>query len=76
HFFERSDNYPLARKGVVAHTVSSYGLHRDYHRPSDTLAHIDFPHLTEAIEEMIGPAEWLANSDFTPHWLDKPGSRE
>jgi len=73
HFFERSDNYPLARKGVVAHTVSSYGLHRDYHRPSDNLAHIDFPHLSEAIEEMIAPAEWLANSDFTPHWLaEKP----
>jgi hypothetical protein len=70
HFFERSDNYPLARKGVVAHTVSSYGLHRDYHRPGDNLAHIDFPHLTEAIEEMIAPAEWLANSDFKPHWLN------
>jgi Zn-dependent M28 family amino/carboxypeptidase len=70
HFFERSDNYPLARKGVVAHTVSSYGLHRDYHRPSDNLAHIDFAHLTEAIEEMIAPAKWLANSDFQPHWLD------
>ncbi len=76
HFFERSDNYPLARKGVVAHTVSSYGLHRDYHQPGDTLAHIDFPHLTEAIEEMIAPAEWLVNSDFKPHWLEKPGSRE
>ncbi len=73
HFFERSDNYPLARKGVVAHTVSSYGLHRDYHQPGDTLAHINFPHLTEAIEEMIAPAEWLANSDFTPHWL--PGEK-
>ena len=70
HFFERSDNYPLARKGVVAHTVSSFGLHRDYHQPGDTLAHIDFPHLTEAIEEMIPPAKWLANSDFKPHWLD------
>ncbi len=70
HFFERSDNYPLALKGVVAHTVSSFGLHRDYHQPGDTLAHIDFPHLTEAIEEMIAPAEWLANSDFKPHWLN------
>jgi len=68
HFFERSDNYSLARKGVVAHTVSSFGLHRDYHQPGDTLAHIDFPHLDEAIESMIAPAEWLANSDFTPHW--------
>jgi len=74
HFFERSDNYPLARKGVVAHTVSSFGLHRDYHQPGDTLAHIDFPHLDEAIESMIAPAEWLANSDFKPHWLagEKP----
>ncbi len=70
HFFERSDNYPLARKGVVAHTVSSFGLHRDYHQPGDNLAHIDFPHLSEAIESMIPAAEWLANSDFTPHWLE------
>ena len=76
HFFERSDNYPLARKGVVAHTVSSFGLHRDYHQPGDTLAHIDFPHLTEAIEEMIPPAEWLVNSDFKPHWREKQGSNE
>jgi len=42
HFFQRSDNYVLARKGIIAHTVSSYGLHADYHRPSDDLAHIDF----------------------------------
>jgi hypothetical protein len=76
HFFERSDNYPLARKGIVAHTVSSFGLHRDYHQPGDTLAHIDFPHLTEAIESMIAPAEWLANSDFKPHWVEKQGARE
>ena len=76
HFFERSDNYPLAQRGVVAHTVSSFGLHRDYHQPGDTLAHIDFPHLDEAVEEMIGPAEWLVNSDFKPHWVEKPGSSQ
>ena len=70
HFFERSDNYPLAQKGVVAHTVSSFGLHGDYHQPGDTLEHIDFHHLDEAIESMIAPAEWLANSDFRPHWKD------
>jgi Zn-dependent M28 family amino/carboxypeptidase len=73
HFFERSDNYPLAKKGVVAHTVSSFGLHRDYHRPGDTLARIDFLHLDEAIESMIPPAEWLVNSTFTPHWINKGG---
>jgi len=68
NFFQRSDNYVLARKGIVAHTVSSYGLHSDYHRPSDDLAHIDFPHMTEAIASMVEPVKWLVNSDFKPQW--------
>jgi acetylornithine deacetylase/succinyl-diaminopimelate desuccinylase-like protein len=68
HFFQRSDNYVLARKGIIAHTVSSYGLHSDYHRPSDDLAHIDFAHMTEAIASMVEPVKWLVNSDFKPAW--------
>jgi hypothetical protein len=68
HFFQRSDNYVLAKKGIIAHTVSSYGLHSDYHRPSDDLAHIDFAHMTEAIGSMVGPVKWLVNSDFKPEW--------
>lgn len=68
-FFERSDNYALARKGVIAHTVSSFGLHKDYHRPSDDLAHINFQHLDQAIASMMLPVEWLANSAFHPAWL-------
>jgi hypothetical protein len=67
-FFQRSDNYALARKGIVAQTVSSFGLHNDYHQPSDDLAHIDFKHMEQAIESMLKPVEWLANSDFTPEW--------
>ena len=68
HFFQRSDNYVLARKGIIAHTVSSYGLHGDYHRPSDDLAHIDFAHMTDAIASMVGPVKWLVNTDFKPEW--------
>jgi len=68
NFFRRSDNYVLARRGIIAHTVSSYGLHADYHRPSDDLAHIDFAHMTEAIASMVGPLEWLVNTDFKPQW--------
>jgi acetylornithine deacetylase/succinyl-diaminopimelate desuccinylase-like protein len=68
HFFQRSDNYVLAKKGIIAHTVSSYGLHADYHRPSDDLAHIDFAHMTESIQSMIEPVKWLVNSDFKPQW--------
>jgi hypothetical protein len=67
-FFTRSDNYVLAKKGVVAQTVSSYGLHTDYHQPSDDLAHIDFAHMTTAIGSMIRPVGWLLNSNFRPEW--------
>jgi acetylornithine deacetylase/succinyl-diaminopimelate desuccinylase-like protein len=67
-FFQRSDNIVLARKGIVAHTVSSFGLHTDYHRPSDDLAHIDFVHMTDAIKSMVEPIRWLVNSNFKPEW--------
>ena len=73
YFFQRSDNFALARQGVVAHTVSSFGLHNDYHRPSDDLAHIDFEHMEQAIQSMVKPVQWLVNSDFKPQWL--PGQK-
>lgn len=70
NFFQRSDNYALARRGVVAHTVSSFGLHPEYHQPSDDIAHIDFPHMTRAINSMVAPVLWLVNSNFTPTWAE------
>ena len=73
HFFQRSDNFNLARRGIIAQTVSSYGLGPHYHRPTDDLAHIDFDHLAHAIEWMIPPIVWLANSDWKPAW--NPGGR-
>jgi hypothetical protein len=72
-FFRRSDNYALARKGIVAQTVSSFGLHADYHQPSDDLAHLDLAHMADAIGSMIRPVRWLANSSFKPRW--NPGGR-
>ena len=76
NFFTRSDNYALAKYGIVAQTVSSYGLHGDYHRPTDTLAKIDWQHLDRAIASMIGPVTWLANSDFVPRWNEGQKPRE
>jgi len=70
HFFQRSDNYALAKRGIIAQTVSSFGLHQEYHRPNDDLAHIDFVHMEEAIESMVEPVRWLANSDFKPEWME------
>ena len=73
NFFARSDNIQLARRGIVAQTVSSFGLHTDYHRPSDDLQHLDFTHMQRAIGSMIEPVRWLVNSDFVPQW--NPGGK-
>jgi len=73
NFFQRSDNIQLARRGVIAQTVSSFGLHTDYHRASDENATIDFAHMTDSIRSMLKPVRWLANSKFKPAWL--PGRK-
>jgi hypothetical protein len=73
NFFRRSDNYALATQGIVAQTVSSFGLHKDYHQPSDELSRIDFKHMTNAIESMVVPIRWLANSTWKPAW--NPGGK-
>jgi len=70
NFFQRSDNYALARRGVVAHTVSSFGLHPEYHQPGDDISHINFAHMTRAINSMVAPVRWLVNSNFTPAWAE------
>jgi len=67
-FFTRSDNIRFARKGIVAHTVSSFGLHTDYHRASDEIDMVDFAHMTEAIRSLLEPVRWFANSTFRPTW--------
>jgi hypothetical protein len=68
-FFQRSDNYPLALRGVIAHTISSFGLHTDYHRVSDDLSKIDFPFMTRSLNSLVKPIQWLASSNFRPEWL-------
>ena len=69
NFFQRSDNYTLALRGVIAHTVSSFNLHSDYHRPSDDISKIDFPFMTRSINSLVKPIQWLANTTFKPAWL-------
>jgi hypothetical protein len=78
HFFERSDNYALALQGVVAHTAAGWGTPPTYHQPSDDLVHLDLPFMTAAIQSLVEPVRWLANSDFKPEWVagGKPKGRE
>jgi Zn-dependent M28 family amino/carboxypeptidase len=67
-FFQRSDNYALARRGIIAQTVSSFDLHKDYHQPSDEISKLDISYLTRVILSMVKPIQWLANTDWKPAW--------
>ena len=67
-FFPRSDNYALALKGVVAHTLSGWATVPTYHQPTDTVGNLDIDYMTGAIQSLIAPVGWLADGRFTPHW--------
>lgn len=71
HYFQRSDNYALALKGVVAQTAGGWGNPPWYHRPNDDLSHLDWNFMTEVIQSFVAPIHWLIDSDFKPEW--KPG---
>lgn len=73
NYFRRSDNYALALKGVVAHTVSGWGAPPTYHTPQDTPERVDDAFMVGAIESLLSPIRWLAGNRFEPRW--SPGGR-
>lgn len=72
NFFERSDNIAFARRGIPAHTVSSFNLHADYHTVDDEVERIDFPHMTAVIRAAVSASRLLADGP-APQW--KPGMK-
>ncbi len=73
NFFQRSDNYAFAVRGIVAQTLSSYNLHEDYHRPSDEVDTLDFEHMETALRAAHAAARLLVRGELSPEWL--PGGR-
>ncbi|MBK5098816.1 MAG: M20/M25/M40 family metallo-hydrolase [Gemmatimonadetes bacterium] len=71
-FYERSDNIAFARIGIPAHTLSSFGLHSDYHSPDDEVERIDFDHLESVIAVAAEAVRLLADGP-APEW--KPGGQ-
>lgn len=69
--FGASDNFSLARRGVVAQSISAGGLHEDYHQPSDEVAKIDLPHMTKVIRGIFEAAGDLADSKKKPAYNAK-----
>jgi hypothetical protein len=66
-FFTRSDNIGLARRGIVAHTLSTFNLHTDYHQLSDEVDKVDFDHMTAVIHSGAEAVRHLADGP-KPAW--------
>jgi hypothetical protein len=73
NFFFRSDNIAFAVLGIPAHTMSSFGLHTDYHQPSDEVELVDFDHMAVLVDAAVEAVLFLANGP-RPDW--KEGGRE
>lgn len=69
--FAQSDNYSLARQGVVAHSLSAGSLHEDYHRPSDEVAKLDLPHMTAVIAGLHEVVRALADRAEPPAYNEE-----
>lgn len=72
-FFERSDNIDFARRGIPAHTLSTYNLHTDYHTVNDSPERIDTEHMARVIDAALIALRTLANQPGVPMW--HPGGR-
>lgn len=70
NFFQRSDNYALALKGIVAHTISGWATIPTYHTPEDTIENLNIPFMTNAIQSLVEPLKAMADGAFTPEWAE------
>ena len=70
NFFQRSDNYALALKGIVAHTISGWATIPTYHTVNDTIENLNIPFMTAAIQSLVEPLAQMADGEFTPEWAE------
>ena len=64
--YRASDNWPLAEKGVVAHSFSAGSLHSDYHQPDDEWDRLDTKHMTRVIRGLLEASVPLSMGSEAP----------
>jgi hypothetical protein len=66
--FTRSDNEPLALKGVPAHTLAVSFMFPDYHRPGDEWNKLDYDNMALVTDAAAAGVRAIANREQAPHW--------
>lgn len=70
--FDRSDNYPFATAGVVAHTISTGRLDDHYHAPHDEAASLDYERMATLANAIADGVVELTRTDTPPTWTQPP----
>lgn len=73
NLFYRSDNIPLARLGVPAHTISAAKVTNDehYHKVSDELSTLTLTSIQQVVQSLILANTKLINGEQTPIRINK-----
>ncbi len=66
--FDRSDNYPFASAGVVAHTIAAGPLDEHYHAVSDEASRVDVDAMVPIVRALARATLDLANAEARPDW--------
>jgi hypothetical protein len=69
-YFDRSDNYAFALRGVVAHTVVVAAEFPDYHAVGDTVQKIDFANMAKVDRGVAAGLLRIADDPSPPQWSD------
>lgn len=64
--YQRSDNWSLAQKGVIAHSFSSSTLHKDYHGVGDEWQKLEIPNMLRVTRGLFAGSLPLAEGTLTP----------
>lgn len=68
--FDRSDNYPLAQRGVVAHSISTGRIDAYYHSPDDEADGLDYEAMAELVRGIARGVYRLAEHEGRPRWIE------
>ncbi len=69
-YFARSDNYAIALRGVVAHSIAVAAEFPDYHAVGDTVQKIDFANMARVDRGVAAGLLRIANDPAAPRWSD------
>ena len=73
-YFDRSDNYAFALRGVVAHTIAVAAEYPEYHAVGDTVAKIDFANMAKVDRGVAAGVLRIADDPSPPQWSDASGA--